>query len=328
MIDNIKFEKDGCRFCFTWMGDETDIVVYIIDGYSKLKFYKSRIKAGKNCGYWIETPNNVKHKIFEIYDDKEEYLFFKIENEYGAIDLSILDSKGYSKNIGFNHLSHDMLAVPLYEIYVTNLYEHPKCKINENDIVFDIGANIGMFTYYALNKDCEKCYSFEPNKELYNVIKNKNINNVIIENVAVSIDEGIESFFLSNGGISSCLERDNNMIMDNNGEYYRGPDTFKKIEVKTINIMDYIKSNNINNIDYFKCDCEGAEYDIIDSLDEDYLKNNIKKAMIEYHYLYNPIFRHRYDKMILKLTDCGFVYENNSDVEKVNDGVLFLWKEN
>jgi FkbM family methyltransferase len=328
MIDNIKFENNGCRFNFTWIGETgRKFVVYIIDGYTKLKFYKVVFDAFNNCGYFVETPNNVKHKIYSIYDEKEEELLFTINNNYGWIDLDKIDTGNYFKDIGKNYLTHNMLAVPVYEIYVSNIYDHNQCKIEKGDVIFDIGANIGMFTYYALNKNCGKSYCFEPNQELANVIKNKNISNIVVENVAIGKEEGFQNFFISEGGISSCLEKDNNQILNDDGLYHRGNDIFKKVEVKTINIMNYIKDNKIEKIDYFKSDCEGGEYDLIETIDFDYLKNNIKKLMIEYHYLYNPYFKEKYVQMINKLVECGFKYHNNSDDTMVNDGVLFFWKE-
>ena len=326
-IVDYSFENYGCHLNFTWVDEDKNIVIYIIDGYTKLKFYKTNIRAIKNNGYWIETPNNVKHKIFRIYDELEKNILFEIENNEGFIDLSSFDHNKYFENIGYNDLSHNMLAVPLYEMYVSNIYEHDKCKIENGDVVFDIGANIGMFTYYSLYKNCKKCYSFEPNSELSNVIKNKNISNVIVENVAISNENGNQDFFISKGGISSCLEKNNNSIIYENNQFHRGNDIFDKISVKTINIMDYIKLNNIEKIDYFKCDCEGGEYDIVDSMEYDYLTNNVKKMLIEYHYLFNPIYKSKYLKMVEKLVHCGFKYENNNDDNKVNDGVLFLWKD-
>lgn len=230
------------------------------------------------------------------------------------------------KDIGID-VSHELLAIPLYEIYVDGIYNNDKCTIKENDVVFDIGANIGLFTYNAIYRNCKKCYSFEPNRQLYEKIKSKNIENLNIYNVAVSDKDEVENFFISRGGISSCLEKDNNQIIKDGDIYRRDNDIFDKIEVNTISIMNFIKNNNIDRIDFFKCDCEGSEYEIIDNLEEEFLKNNIDRCLIEYHYLHNPVFKEKYHKMLNKLIKCNFDYHNNSDDNVVNDGVLFLWKK-
>ena len=256
-------------------------------------------------------------------------MLFRSDYHGGAIDLSKIDTAGYFKDIGLNKLSHNLLAVPLYEVFCYNLYDHPKCNIKPDDVVFDVGSNIGFFTYRALYKEAQKIYSFEPNKELSSILREKYFTNVKVENVALSNETSTKNFYLSKGGISSCLETLNNKILksEDSKTYHRGDDVFDLVSVDTINAMDYIVENNIQKIDYLKLDCEGAEYYIIDSLDRSYLRFNVDRMMIEYHYLYNPEYKKMYTKMIEKIKSCGFKIENNSDDTVVNDGVLFCWKE-
>ncbi|MDP6426347.1 MAG: FkbM family methyltransferase, partial [Dehalococcoidia bacterium] len=41
--------------------------------------------------------------------------------------------------------------------------------------------------------------------------------------------------------------------------------------------------NKITNIDFFKTDCEGAEYDIFNSQNLEWIKSNVKKIAGEWH---------------------------------------------
>lgn len=335
MIDSIYFSDNGKRLNATWTGDNTTIVIHIIEGHSKLIFHRGVLDVFKDEPFYIIALNDIKHKIFCIYDEKEENLLFKIENKYGNIDIESMDNRNYMKSIG-NNLSFNMLALPLFEIFLDKIYDHNKCKVEESDIIFDIGANIGTFSFYSLYKGAKRCYLFEPNKKLCDSIKNQNIENIIIENVAVSNKNEKINFLIDRGGITSCLEKDMCFIMDDNNfgnirklnkkTYYKEKSIIKKIKVDSINLMDYILFNKIDKIDYLKIDCEGSEYDIIESINDNYLKKNIKKILLEYHYLLDENYKMKFHKMINKLIDCGFMYENNRNIEQTNHGILFLWK--
>ena len=50
--------------------------------------------------------------------------------------------------------------------------------------------------------------------------------------------------------------------------------------VKSKSLFDIFSENNIQECDFLKLDCEGAEYEIIDSLTSEFL-NKIKKYAIE-----------------------------------------------
>ena len=62
----------------------------------------------------------------------------------------------------------------------------------------------------------------------------------------------------------------------------------KPISIRQIKLSDYIKKNNIRNLDFIKIDTEGYEYFVLLGA-EQYLK--------EFKYI---IFEHHYDDMIQK----------------------------
>jgi len=327
MIKNVFFneiEYSGVKINYNWEGDPENIKLIVYDGYSKLIYFEKKVYIQQGYNYYIIAPNPAKHKIFSFYDNNN-ILIYTIENFDSPINVSEKDPKGYFKDIGIT-VKENSLAIPLYEVFLYNLYNHNECKVEKGDIVFDVGSNVGMFTYHSLYNECSKVFAFEPNIELYNVVKNKGFLNVELINAAVSNEDGYQTFLQSEGGISSCLERNNDSIILEGDSLIRDKDIFFKTEVRTVNLMNYIDQNHIEKIDYLKCDCEGGEYDIIESLREDYLRNNIKKMLIEYHYLHNIEFLSKYKKMIEKIEKCGFQSYNNSDDSVVNDGVLFFWK--
>jgi hypothetical protein len=50
-----------------------------------------------------------------------------------------------------------------------------------------------------------------------------------------------------------------------------------------VNINEFIKENNISNIDLLKLNIEGSEYDLLDSLIENNNLSNIKNLQIQFH---------------------------------------------
>jgi len=127
-------------------------------------------------------------------------------------------------------------------------------EVEEGDIVVDFGAFVGSFTYNILEKKPEHCWVLEPVEEhfktLYSNLKNKQVS---FTKAAITNEKEIE--------IEWCK--------------------FKSV-AKGITFKEFIDMNGLEKIDFFKCDCEGGEYDIFLEHNIDYLKN-IKKIAVEFH---------------------------------------------
>jgi FkbM family methyltransferase len=318
MITFHNFSEQGCKLQFLYNGTPTTVKVKVLDGYTKLTFLKITLDVYPDPVFWVTTPQNVRHKIYEIYDDSESELLFRIENFDGDIDLSILDPNKHFQDIGLRVPSHNLLAIPLYEVFCDQVYSHSKCSVKANDIVVDVGANIGFFTYKSLYDGAKFIYSIEPNKKLIELIASHNFSNVRVDNVALSDKTCNQKFYIGSDGLASCLER-----LDESFE--KENETFELTHVNTVDTMKYIFDNRISKIDLLKIDCEGSEYAIIERIEESYLRFNIDRMIIEYHFLDKPEYNQLYDRMIEKISKCGF----KIDICIVDSsiGVLFCWKE-
>lgn len=153
-------------------------------------------------------------------------------------------------------------------------YFLPKC-----DVVFDVGANIGLWTKIALdiNKNL-KLHAFEPSKPTFeNLLKNQLPDNVKCNNIALSSKKGKAKLYIFEN-ISSL-----------NSMYYRkGLESFglksqEKEEIIQMETLDnYCKENNIKYIDFLKIDVEGHELEVFKGA-KNFLKNgNIKIIQFEY----------------------------------------------
>ena len=142
------------------------------------------------------------------------------------------------------------------EIFTDHCYEK-FYQIKEGDIVVDIGASVGPFTYSILNKKPKHVFCLEPSeKEFKTLVKNT------IGYPVTQINKGISHK-------NSVVESD--MLFG--GESEMEAITFKK----------FVSIFGLEKIDFIKTDCEGGEYDIFTDDNIDYLKNNVSHISGEWH---------------------------------------------
>jgi FkbM family methyltransferase len=85
-------------------------------------------------------------------------------------------NKVYSKEFSIGNLFYlheDETNFLIHEIFTSNTYLGNFLTLNPGAVVFDIGANIGIFALYAINK-CQKdveLYCFEPIPSTYSCLK-------------------------------------------------------------------------------------------------------------------------------------------------------------
>jgi len=154
--------------------------------------------------------------------------------------------------------STDLMA--LTNVWMINEYDVDSFKINQNDIVIDVGAHIGLFSL-LVSQFCKtgKIFSFEPIRENFDLfvsnLELNHIQNVFPFNVGVSKNSGGLNLFLD----------------DDQSAHSIFPNGSKSIAVDSISLQKIFDEKKISACKLLKLDCEGAEYDIIDSLPAEYL---------------------------------------------------------
>ncbi len=126
--------------------------------------------------------------------------------------------------------------------------------VNNGDIIFDIGANIGWYANNLARKLPDSViYCFEPIPETFaQVTRNTELNgsqNIKLNNFALSDAVQTLTFYYSPSvtGASSSVN-----ITEN--------DSMVKLECQANTLDNYFKENNISRLDFIKCDVEGAEF--------------------------------------------------------------------
>lgn len=156
-----------------------------------------------------------------------------------------------------------------------------KEKIKNNNIVFDVGANIGEWSQFTINNFPNVIiHAFEPIPEIYKLLE-KNMakyKNIILNNVALFNDNKSTKFYyyVNISKMSSIFRRRHEV------EINIIKSKPKIINVPTILLDDYCKYKNINKIDYLKIDTEGAEFPILIGSKNMISTRKIKKIQFEY----------------------------------------------
>jgi FkbM family methyltransferase len=309
----LRYTEDDLGILFkSNINSKLNVVSYVIDGYTGLTSYRMKMTLKPGINYFLKGAKNIKHMDFVVYDEFEKVVLLKVEKTHGDIDIKDRDELGKLKNYKIVDNKQGSIALPLYEIFVDKLPEREvNCRIHKGDTVFDIGGSIGLFSYYAVGKKAKEIHYFEPLKNEYNTALQNlgSFDNIKFNNIAVGKAENNVDFFVpETGSIGSSMYLEEG----------------KKLKVNSINIMDYIVENNIEKIDFLKLDCEGSEYDIFDSMPDNYLISNVKKIFMEFHFNRNNVLR---EKILNKLDRCGFIYRFEAGKNENNElGILYAWK--
>lgn len=157
------------------------------------------------------------------------------------------------------------------EIWIQNIYKKKNFDIKKNDIIIDIGANIGLFSLWAY-QFCKngQIYGYEPNNDNFkmfekNIFEN-NITNISIFKKIVSNVEGTRKLYQTNDFGTNTIYGSKNDAVD----------------VQSTTLEKIFNENNLSNCDLLKMDCEGAEYEILLNLSDTIFKK-INKICLEYH---------------------------------------------
>jgi FkbM family methyltransferase len=194
---------------------------------------------------------------------------------------------------------HDYNAKSLYFWEILPYYELPTIKfliknLNSNDIFYDIGANYGFYTLLAAEfiKKGE-IHAFEPNPDVFRLL-NKTLKEQSFDFVKLN------SFALSNFNGNAYFS--NNLLKGHSGgsslyTAYPKQKFNHLVQVNTITLDDYIKSNKVPNI--LKVDIEGAEILLIEGARKFLMNNNNITIIME-------IWSKNFYKVFSTLKSLGF----------------------
>jgi len=150
--------------------------------------------------------------------------------------------------------------------------------LSHESTVFDVGGYKGTWSEDIYEKYKSTIYIFEPINKFTKEITERFSNNNDIH---------IYAFGLGKEDTKTTI----NLEGDASSIYTENKDNTEQIEIKSIS--NFIKENNIKNIDLIKINIEGGEYDLLDDLIQSKLVNIVKNIQVQFHELDS----HSYKKM-------------------------------
>jgi FkbM family methyltransferase len=171
----------------------------------------------------------------------KSYYFLENHKEF----VTRKDFKKFKFKAGYDFDIADVITAQqtFDEIFVNECYRFGCCK--EKEIIIDAGANIGIFSLYALIKNREaRIYSIEADPSTFQILK-KNIDSNFLENqikcfnyALCSKNRTIPFFSSPASGWSSILNT-------------RGARDGRCVEINAISLSTFLKINEICNTPQF-----------------------------------------------------------------------------
>lgn len=205
---------------------------------------------------------------------------------------------------------------PLYlvkEVFVKTDYEF---NFTRDAVLFDIGMNRGAASLlFATYSNIKKIYSFEPFKPTFEkALKNFNLNPKLKQKITAfnyglgKKDATLELPYLENA--TGAMSTTHSSLSS------------KDIRKETVTIKDAARilapifEEDKDKYVVIKCDCEGAEFEIFESLNRHSLFGKIDIVVMEYHF-------EKPDGLITILTENGFVIRTKIGSRKSKTGYIY-----
>ncbi len=155
--------------------------------------------------------------------------------------------------------------------------------IKENPIIFDVGGNVGS-SIKKFKKIFDKpiIHSFEPNKEVFKIMKKnyQNDSHVFCNNFALgNIIEERNFNITASSGKSSFYKINNNADWIKNRKFVTSIISTEKVKVNTVD--NYVRERKIDTIDFMKLDTQLYEDKVLEGSLESLKNNKIKVILVE-----------------------------------------------
>jgi len=231
-------------------------------------------------------------EFFEVLAGKTSlklYLAHNFPSFYKAKfrEGEVLKWKGSKFELPKSHYDYNLERI----LILGGMYSIPECHVKPNDVVFDVGAHFGFFSYYAIKSGAKEVYAFEPNPYVFEkLLENVRLWSDKIKpiNKALWSDEAELTLFIPADyklhGWASAQERIK----------------AEKVKVKTTTIDEFVEKNKVERLDFIKIDAEGAEREIIKGAKETIKRFKPRMAISAYHL---PDDREKIPELVLSIRE-------------------------
>ena len=196
------------------------------------------------------------------------------------------------------------MRLPLIETVVHNDHTFIPDLMSPGGWAVDCGANKGSFSTWLSANTQARVIAFEPDPRLFQALPV--LPRVTYHNCAVSGTAGEVEIHLGKKLCSSLVfaEADSQVV-----------------KVQAVKLDEFLHAQGIHEVDLLKLDIEGAELDVLETLQHEFL-NRVKQITCEFHDFLDSASRPRVEATIRRIQELGFYQVNFS---RLNYGdVLFI----
>ncbi len=228
---------------------------YYFKGYLDVTF-RTKVISGSKITYLFVKHLRFLKVFFPFTDNYLSNYLFKISRSPIIIKNEVGIFRVYPHDDSYGKSS------PYFEKYFQDYISNSK----ENNIFIDIGANVGFYSFLALNKkNFQKVYCFEPNPDTFKLLK---------ENISLN---GYDDYIISNnivlGSKTSKVSFEKNLVHTGGSKVVEKDqcsydDKKQTVTLSQISFDSYILDKNISpsQITFIKIDVEGYEYEVLSGM--------------------------------------------------------------
>lgn len=204
-----------------------------------LEYHGAKIIQRENDSAYVEVPT--ANGLFRTCYPSEHIFQANVLGEFNNIILpSVFDD---------------------FSLALQGAYELPEqnVTVQKGDIVFDLGANIGLFSCAAASRGCEKVYAFEPMPYVINYMLNKNAE----LNLSIEVIPKVVGAYCGNIPFyyNDRLQKDADTCR---GSIHRNLEPlYAVMTAEQITLDSFVKERGISHVDYIKSHIEYAENDML-----------------------------------------------------------------
>lgn len=222
---------------------------------------------------FINSPEYEDHLIENGQGEFHHYSYHTILNWWKNIGCrtsleKLLNISDFPNDYDWGKFSPELIASLKKECGRHNIYKRYSI-VKPGDVVVDIGASVGPFTYSILPDKPKVVYCIEPSRDLFGSLV-RNTSKHTLETPIVYINKAI---------VSNTL--DDIRVFSGNENVYGG-----NYDFDYFTFQDFIRDYQVTHIDFLKMDCEGGEYNVFTDENIDWILNNVRNMAIEFHLTY------------------------------------------
>lgn len=279
------FLQDGGLQIYSDINKDVVFIAVIKSLDSNLSAAVCYHESFKNYDLWtysfkIDLLKHQDHPGFEleIYDQYFNTLLHK--------KRFVKNSRSIYPVLSSNH--KEVTYSPYYDFFYNDWFSK-NCELKDTDVVYDLGANIGIFSLYCSNFGVDSVYSFEPHPECFKHLKSncdrygKNITcfEKAIFNDFKKVSFKSPDFYSMGSGIAT----DGNYTVD------------------AINLETFVRVNALKNPTVIKIDIEGGEFDFFNSTSDGFFES-VNTVIFDFHGQHDQVvkIKTRFESLGYKVT--------------------------